>query len=206
MTEWTNSTGSYPSYYNSAATTTGDYTNWLGTGTTSIVSNQFSYAQKYWYQTYTVPMPQPDPEVIRRHEEKLRRRQPLDRWFEQNEKRISERKKIEEAEASQLARRLLFEYLDEKNRNNFADEKPLEIESGIHQGVRYQIPHHDGRIKAWRGDKVVSELCLIVKAPEWIPHEDKLLTKLLYLRNDEALALRTANHFNQNENLLQGLS
>ena len=98
-----------------------------------------------------------------------------------------------------------MEYLDERNRKNFSEQKPIEIESGIHQGVKYHIPF-DGKVKALKDDKVVSELCLLVKAPEWIPDEDKILAKLLYLQGDEAHALRTANHFNMKENLLEGFN
>lgn len=192
----------------SATTTAGDYFDWMGTATTATTTTGGTY-----YNTvlrlgtvYVCIMPQPDPEVMRRHELQERRREPLEQWRENTRKIISERQKKEEVEASQLAKRLLLEYLDEKNRKNFEAEKPLEVESGIHAGIKYQIPHHDGRIKAWKGDKVVSELCLQVRAPEWIPHEDKLLAKLLYLRCDEAAALRTANHFNQKENLLRGLN
>lgn len=147
-----------------------------------------------------------DPEAVRRQELHERRREPLERWREVTRNQIRERQKKEEAEASECAKRLLLEFLDEKNRKNFAEQKPLEVESGIHQGIKYQIPYYNGRIKACKGDNVVSELCLQVRAPEWIPREDRLLAKLLYLWNDEALALRTANHFNIKDNLLEGLN
>ena len=191
----------YSSWCTSSGTTTaGDYYDWTSATTTGTAS----YTIPRWAQTYTVPTPPPDPEVVRRYELQQRRREPLEQWRENIRKIISERQKKEEVEASQLAKRLLLEYLNEKNRKKFTEEKPIEIESGIHQGIKYHIPHHDGRIKALKGDKVVSELCLIVKAPEWIPSEDKLLAKLLFFQSDEALALRTANHFNQKENLLLG--
>ena len=166
----------YSSWASLATGTAGDYFDgWTTTtGTTST-----SYTIPRWAQTYTVSMPQPDPEAVRRHELQELRREPLERWRENTRKIISERQKKEEVEASQLAKRLLLEYLDEKNRKNFADEKPLEVESGIHQGVKYHIPHHDGRIKALKGDKVISELCLQVKAPEWIPREDISILKAL---------------------------
>lgn len=185
---------------NSSATTTGDYyIDWIA-GTAS----PFTYP---YLQTSTITsMPPPDKETVRCHEEMRRRMEPLEQWRKAMRNRVNERQKKEEAEASELAKRLLFEYLDENNRNNFTEKKPLEVESGIHPGVKYQIPYYDGRIKAQRGDKVVSELCLQVKAPEWIPREDTLLAKLLYLRSDEATALRTANHFYIKENLLGELS
>ena len=178
--------------YGTATTTAAD--NWMQTTATTTITEGTGYYNRTSYEI--IP---PDPEVVRRHE-------PLEQWREHNRKRISERQKKEEIEASHFARRLLLEYLDEKNRKNFTDEKPIEVESGIHHGVKYHIPNYGGRIKAQRGDKVVSEMCLQVKADEWIPDEDKILTKLLYLRNDEATALRTANHSNIKENLLQGLS
>jgi len=198
------------SFWDSSATgtTAGDY--WTQTTATTTAGtgyyNRALQLNEIIQHYESGPMPQPDPEVVRRHELQEQRRVPLERWRKVTRDRIWDRQKKEEIEASHFARRLLLEYLDEKNRKNFTDEKPLEVESGIHSGVKYHIPHYDGRIKAWKGDKVVSELCLQVRAPEWIPHEDKLLAKLLYLRSDEATALRTANHFNIKENLLEGLS
>jgi len=191
-------------YGTPAATTAAD--NWMQTTATTTTTEGTGYynhalsagqISSLYRTSYEIILP--DPEVVRRTE-------PLEQWREHNRKRISERQKKEEIEASHFARRLLLEYLDEKNRKNFTDEKPIEVESGIHHGVKYHIPNYGGRIKAQRGDKVVSEMCLQVKADEWIPDEDKILTKLLYLRNDEATALRTANHSNIKENLLQGLS
>ncbi len=192
------------SWYTSAATTTaGGYIDWtqMATAGTAGYSLQTNY---YTYQE--IPAPPLYPEVIRRHELQERRREPLERWRKVALTRLSERQKQEEAEASECARRLLMEYLDEKNRKNLTSEKPLEVESGIHQGIKYRIPYYDGRIKACKGDNVVSELCLQVSASEWIPREDKLLAKLLYLQNDEAHALKTANHFEIKENLLEGLN
>lgn len=194
------------SWYMSATTTTvaGDYTDWMQTATAWTIG--IGQLQTNYYDYSEIPVPLPDPEAIRRHEIQERRRE-LERWRDAALSKLKERQqKKEDAEASECAKRLLFEYLDEKNRKNLEEEKPLEVESGIHQGIKYQIPYYDGRIKACRGDNVVSELCLQVRAPEWIPREDKLLAKLLYLRNDEVQALRTANHFEIKENLLEGLN
>jgi len=177
------------SWYTSSVTGTAGDIDWMQTTATTMAGTGYYnrvLSSDEIIQLYERPgpPPQPDPEAVRRRE----------------------LQKKEDDEASEQAKRLLLEYLDEKNRKNFAEEKPLEVESGIHSGVKYHIPHYGGRIKAWKRDKIVSELCLQVRAPEWIPHEDRLLAKLLYLRSDEATALRTANHFNIKENLLEGLS
>ena len=191
------------SWCTSAVTTTaGDYINWTQIATAGTIGTK----QINYYDYSEIPVPLPDPEAIRRHELQERRREPLERWRGVSLIKLRERQKQEEADASECARRLLMEYLDEKNRKNLTEEKPLEVESGIHRGLKYQIPYYDGRIKACKGDNIVSELCLQVRAPEWLPREDKLLAKLLYLQGDEVHALRTANHFNMKENLLEGLN
>lgn len=198
-----------------ATATTATAGSFWGTSTaTTTTAGYYGSGIRYYIPqtTYTyIPTnreesrPPSDPEAIQRHELQQQRRAPLEKWRKLTRDRVRNRQKREETEASELAKRLLFEYLDENNRNNFTEKKPLEVESGIHPGVKYQIPYYENyeKIKAWRGDRVVSELCLQVRAPEWIPHEDKLLVKLLYLRSDEATALRTANHFNIKENLLE---
>lgn len=192
------------SWCTSAATTTaGDYINWTQIATAGTIGT--GQLQTNYYNYSEIPVPLPDPEAVRRYELQERRREPLERWRDAALSKLKLRLKKEETEASECAMRLLFEYLDEKNRKNLTEEKPLEVESGIHRGLKYQIPYYDGRIKACKGDNIVSELCLQVRAPEWLPREDKLLTKLLYLQNDEALALRTANHFEMKENLMEGL-
>jgi hypothetical protein len=204
----TTATGSnFPTTYTQYAYTVPYYRPWHTQVQQPDPYTQYAYTVPYYRPWHTqIQQQQPDHETIRRNEAMRRRRQPLDRWQDWNDKRVNERIRKEESEASEIAKRLLLEYLDEKNKKNFAEKKPIEIESGIHQGVKYQIPNQDDKIKAWKGDKIISELCLLVKPPEWIPDEDKILAKLLYLRNDEATALRTANHFNIKESLLQGLS
>lgn len=144
------------------------------------------------WQTYTIPSRrelQPESDFERRERE-LR------------EEAIAERKK----EAVERAKDLLLEYLDSENRQRYLDRKPLEVKSKIFSGVKYHIPISYDRVKAWKQGRVVSELCLRVRAPEPMPLEDILLAKLLLLENDEAEVLRTANHFNVQENLLAGLS
>ena len=173
------------SFWDSSATgtTAGDYTNWTQTTATDTGYYNRALQLNEIIQHYERgPMPHPEPEVVRLHELQEQRREPLERWRKVTRDRIGDRQKKEEAEASELAKRLLLEYLDEKNRKNFIEEKSLEVESGIHSGVKYHIPYHEGRIKAWKGDKVVSELCLQVRAPEWIPREDKILPPATFPR------------------------
>lgn len=113
----------------------------------------------------------------------------------------------EEVEAAERAKTLLLEYLDEENKQKFLDKKHLEISSKLFNDVKYHIPLSKlGRIKAWKENKVISELCLLVKETEWLPEEDVVLTKLLHVMNDERNMLKTAHHFNTKENLLAGLN
>lgn len=111
-----------------------------------------------------------------------------------------------EADAKEKAKNLLLEYLDDDNKQRFLANKPLEIVSNIFENIKYQIPISKiGRIKAWKENKIISELCILVKEGEPLPLEDVILTKLLYVINDEENVLRTANHSNVQENLLSGL-
>lgn len=113
----------------------------------------------------------------------------------------------EEVDATERAKTLLLEYLDEYNKQKFLDKKHLEIASKLFNDVKYHIPLSKlGRIKAWKENKVISELCLLVKEVEQLPIEDVVLTKLLYVMNDEVNMLKTANHSNVKENLLTRLN
>ena len=113
----------------------------------------------------------------------------------------------EEAEATERAKNLLLDYLDDDNKQKFLDKKHLEISSKLFKEVKYHIPLSKlGRIKAWKDDKIITELCLHVKEIEQLPIEDVVLTKLLHVMNDEANMLKTANHSNVKENLLLGLN
>lgn len=113
----------------------------------------------------------------------------------------------EETDATERAKTLLLEYLDEENKQKFLDKKHLEISSKLFGGVKYHIPLSKlGRIKAWKENKVITELCLLVKEVEQLPIEDVVLTKLLHVMNDETNMLKTANHSNVKENLLAGLN
>lgn len=112
-----------------------------------------------------------------------------------------------EADAKEKAKNLLLEYLDDDNKQRFLANKPLEIVSNLFKNIKYHVPISKiGRIKAWKDNKIISELCILVKEGEPLPLEDVILTKLLYIINDEENVLRTANHSNVQENLLSGLN
>lgn len=109
----------------------------------------------------------------------------------------------EEADATERAKNLLLEYLDEENKEKFLNKRHLEIASKLFGDVKYHIPLSKlGRIKAWKENRIITELCLLVKEVEQLPIEDVVLTKLLHIMNDEANMLKTANHSNVKENLL----
>lgn len=113
----------------------------------------------------------------------------------------------EEAQATERAKILLLEYLDEDNKQKFYDKKHLEVPSKLFDGVKYHIPLSKlGRIKACKENKVITELCLLVKEAEQLPIEDVVLAKLLHVSHDEKNMLRTANHSNVHENLLVNLN
>ena len=113
----------------------------------------------------------------------------------------------EEIEATERAKTLLLEYLDEDNKQKFLNKKHLEIASKLFNNVKYHIPlSRLGRIKAWKENRVITELCLLVKEVEQLPIEDVILTKLLHVMNDEKNMLKTANHSNVKENLLAELN
>lgn len=112
-----------------------------------------------------------------------------------------------EAEAKERAKTLLLEYLDNENRQRLLDNKPLEIMSKLFENIKYHIPISKiGKIEAFKENKVVTRLCLIVKETESLPVEDVVLTKLLHTMNDEGNMLKTANHSGVQEDLLVGLN
>lgn len=195
------------STYTNSTTVGNDYfTDWnrsttAGTGTT--------YAP--YERTYTVPY---DPLYTGRQESYYQR---IQEPYNHQENRTPEPQQQipqkspeqikEETEATEMAKTLLLEYLDEENKQKFLDKKHLEISSKLFNDVKYHIPLSKlGRIKAWKENKVISELCLLVKETEQLPVEDVVLTKLLHVMNDETNMLKTANHSNVKENLLAGLN
>lgn len=205
---WTYIATSSDSTYTNGTTTANDYfSDWnrwsttTGTGTTYV-----PYAQ-----TYTVPY---DALYIERQESYYSRvqeqYQPQEHRPPEPQQQIPQKspKQIkEEADATERAKTLLLEYLDEENKQKFLNKKHLEIASKLFNDVKYHIPLSKlGRIKAWKEDRVITELCLLVKEVEQLPTEDIVLTKLLYVMNDEKNMLKTANHSNIKENLLIGLN
>ncbi len=192
----------------SNSTTANDYfSDWTrsftaeGTGTThspyaqsyTVPYNTMSTGrQETYYQTALIPNnllpehpPEPQLQIPQKSAEQIR----------------------EEEKATERAKTLLLEYLDEENKQKFLDKKHLEVASKLFKDVKYHIPLSKlGRIKAWKEDKVITELCLLVKETEQLPTEDIVLTKLLYVNNDEKNMLKTANHSNVKENLLAELN
>lgn len=112
-----------------------------------------------------------------------------------------------ETEAKDRAKALLLEYLDNENKQRLLDNKPLEIASKLFKNIKYHIPISKiGKIEAFKENKVVTKLCLIVKETESLPVEDVVLTKLLHTLNDEGNMLKIANHSSVQEDLLAGLN
>lgn len=178
--------------------------------TNTYVTGQDSYYDQDYIQRYLEPYrlgtrvpyqqvsqaprqePQPQPQQVQKTPEQL--------------KAEAEAKKAE-TEAKDRAKTLLLEYLDNENRQRLLDNKPLEIASKLFSGIKYHIPiSRMGKIEAFRENKVVTRLCLLVKETESLPIEDVVLTKLLHTLNDEGNMLKTANHSGVQENLLVGLN
>lgn len=193
--------------YTNSTTVGNDYfTDWNRSTTAGTGTTYSPYAQTYIvpYDTlYTGRQETYYPIVQEPYQpQEHRPPEPQQQLPQKSQKQIKE-----EVEATERAKTLLLEYLDEDNRQKFLDKKHLEIASKLFNNVKYHIPLSKmGRIKAWKEDKVITELCLLVKETEQLPEEDVVLTKLLHVMNDERNMLKTANHFNVKENLLTGLN
>jgi hypothetical protein len=189
------------STYSNSTTTANDYfRDWTNssattcTGTTYIpyqqtctvpYDNLFTGRQGQYYQILQEYHPEPQQQIPKKSPEQIK----------------------EEIEATERAKTLLLEYLDEENKQKFLDKKHLEISSKLFNGVKYHIPLSKlGRIKVRKESNVITELCLLVKETEQLPAEDVVLTKLLYVLYDERGMLKMANHFNVKENLLVELN
>ena len=194
-------------YYPNANTTANDYfSDWTrsftmaGTGTT----------YNPYHQTYTVPYQRQFAVQGTYYDQNHQGHHQDDRPQEPVRPQIPQKSPEqikEEAESIERAKNLLLEYLDADNKQKFLDKKHLEIASKLFKDVRYHIPLSKlGRIKAWKDNRVITELCLLVNEVEELPTEDVVLTKLLHVMNDEANVLKTANHSNVKENLLAGLN
>lgn len=194
----TTATGTDYNNYRDSTTVTGtDYNNWshlpVQTGTTNS-STLYNIMQTD--TAYNIPVPDnlSEQELLRQREERSK--------IEETAKKALE----EAAKADEKARLLLLEYLDDENRQRLFDKKPLEVPSRLFGDIKYHIPISNGRIKAWKENKVVTELCLAVKESGCLPTDDIVLTKLLHILHDEENMLRTANHFDKKENLLARLN
>lgn len=135
--------------------------------------------------------------------------QELARLKEERIKAAEEKKKArEEAEESaRKARLLLTECLDQENMQRLLKKEPLELPSRLFEDIKYHIPiSNHARIKALKENKVITELCLAVRDSGKLPTDDVVLTKFLHVLHDEENVLRTANHFNKQENLLARLN
>lgn len=202
-------------YYNNGHGLTGTYSDYdyldqySSTGTTStwIPYTQTSTTAPYT-QTYTQILGSYIPIRYSREVDYKPSEQELSRHKEERIKAEEAAKKAREEaeEAERKARLLLTEYLDNENMKRLLNKEPLEVPSRLFGDIKYQIPISNGRIKAWKENNVVTELCLAVKESGCLPMDDIILTKLLHVLHDEENMLRTANHFNTKENLLARLN
>lgn len=196
-------------YTDNTSTTVNDYfSDWTRSFTDTGTGTTYSpYAQTYTvpYDILNIGRQESYYQIIRGpiHHSGQHSQEPV----QQNIPQKSAEQIKEETEATERAKTLLLEYLDEDNKQKFYDKKHLEIPSKLFNDVKYHIPLSKlGRIKAWKENKVISELCLLIKDTEQLPAEDVVLTKLLYVLHDERNMLKIANHFNVKENLLAGLN
>jgi hypothetical protein len=174
----TTSTGGFDYYYQ-GTTTAGDYT---------FIRPIASYYREYEsVPAYKPPTP-----------EEMQRAIDLDHM-------LAEKRRLdhqEREEASRKARILLIDYADDENKERLQLGQPfIEVRSTKFKGVKYKIPvESNERIKACRGNNVITELCLTV-ADHGMPTDDAVLTKMLHAMHDEENMLAVSNHFNQKENL-----
>jgi hypothetical protein len=188
---------------NSTTATGADYNNWsyisapAGTTSSSTMYNGIHTGTAYnipYMRNEIVPDKPSEQELLIRREERAKAEEAAKKALEKS------------IEAEGKARLLLLEYLDNENRQRLLDRKPLEVPSILFGDIRYHIPISNGRIKAWKEDKVVTELCLAVRESGCLPTDDIVLTKLLHIVHDEENMLRTANHFDKKEDLLARLN
>jgi hypothetical protein len=214
-------TGTHSGYYtdyctrNSTTVIGTDYDDWYRGSTTAThtehnilyykpvqTTTYYSYIEGYtgtadnfpYIQRENIQNKPSEQDLLRQREERVKAEEAAKRELE------------ETAKAEEKARFLLLEYLDNENIQRFLDKKPLEVPSRLFGDIKYHIPMSNGRIKAWKESKVVTELCLSVKDSGYLPTSDIVLTKLLHILHDEENVLRTANHFDKKENLLARLN
>lgn len=195
-------------YTNSIGTTATDYfEDWLRSSTTTATFTTYNP----YTQAYTIPYDYTGREGIhfQRGQEQHRCQEEHQRQEEhhsiprQHLQQKSPEQIKEEKNAIERAKTLLLENLDEDNRKKFLDKKNLEISSKLFDEIKYQVPLSKfGRIKAWKENRIITELCLVVEESEQLPTEDVILAKLLHILHDEKNMLETANHSNVKEDLL----
>lgn len=183
-------TGTYYNNYNSSCRYV-DIIPSLTICNTSRIDNVYSIPH---FQNRTVQERPSEQELLRQREERSKAEE------------VAKKALKDTLEAEEKARLLLLECLDHENKQRLLNRKPLEVSSRLFGDIKYQIPISNGRIKAWKEDKIVTELCLTVRESGCLPTDDVVLTKLLHVLHDEENMLRTANHFDIKENLLARLS
>lgn len=206
---WNYYNGTAQNNYSNATTTSSGYNNWDYFNTTSGATTS-PYGQIYistppgtaYPERLYVRVPSVQEVVYKPTEQELLRQREEKIKAEEAAKKAKE----EAEEAARKARLLLAEYLDNENMQRLLGGRPLEIPSRLFGDIKYHIPISNDRIKAWKENKVVTELCLAVKGSGYLPTDDIVLTKLLHVLHDEENMLRTANHFNKYENLLTRLN
>lgn len=195
-------TGTYSDYYSdylyrNSTTVSGtgyDLNNFSTiTGTTSTWTQQTYINVPYMVVRHSDYKPS-ELELLRQKDERIKAAE------------AAKKAKEDAEEAARNARLLLLEYLDNENMQRLLNKEPLEIPSRLFGDIKYHIPISNDRIKAWKENKVITELCLVVKESGQLPTDDIVLTKLLHILHDEENMLRTANHFNKQENLLARLN
>lgn len=202
-------TGTYSEYYNDYlyrnSTTAADtcYNGWNYFSAQTYTTNSSTlYNTNHTGTGHYIPYVQREITYDKPSEQELLRRREERAKAEETAKKALE----EAVKAEEKARLLLLEYLDNENRQRLLDKKPLEVPSRLFGDIIYHIPISNGRIKAWKENKVVTELCLSVRESGCLPTDDIILTKLLHVLHDEENMLRTANHFDTKENLLTRLN
>ncbi len=205
----TTDNGTFTNYYNkfiyNEYTTSTDCNNWnyypQSTSTTETISSYYRRAFiSDIYHNYQI-------EILSKkaykpsEEELLRIREAEVKYIED-----AKRERAEAEEAERKARLLLTEYLDNENMQRLLNKEPLEVPSKLFEDIKYHIPIGRGRIKALKENKVVTELCLAIEGSKNLPTDDIILTKWLHVLHDEENLLRTANHFNKQENLISRLN
>lgn len=150
-------------------------------------------------------------EAIAHHEENLARNREASIRERQLISDRREKEKQERQLASEQARNLLLEFLDEENKQRLFDKRNLEILSKLFPDITYIVSTSEKNemvkaINKQRGDIEVDRLCLIVSEIDedgeynWLPIEDVILSIVLYLLNAEEDFLRIAHHHSRSNN------